>query len=208
MSRMVAEKGGRSKGGFCKEARPIRVCCSANVGTDFLYVIQVVLQQWRRAVSRRAASSRGYIRARHVCACGRMLRMQLDVCESEAGRHSRCFEIRRVRAFRRETRARPRCSAKVTSWLRSESARNVKRACVISRAISTLRSSRIIYEGCNGVAFNLSRDYNSFNLKHWIIINLRFECFWNFLVAAIRVRFKDEEGEVFNWIRIFFQWSN
>lgn len=155
---MVPEEGGKSEGGFYKKARSIRLLQRQR--WDWLSLrYTAVLQQWRRAVSRRAASSRGYIRASRV-------RLWADAPDA-AGRvrewgkeTSRCFEIRRARAFGRETRARPRCIVKVTSWLRSESARYVKRACVINRAISTLGSSRIIYEGCNGAVFNLSRDYN------------------------------------------------
>lgn len=91
---------GEARAAFTRR-RVLYVCCSANVGTDFLYVIRPFCSSGdARAASRRAAPRRrADTSPRHVCACGRMLRMQLDVCESEAMTLQR-FEIRRrARAF-------------------------------------------------------------------------------------------------------------
>lgn len=118
---------GEARAAFTRR-RVLYVCCSANIGTDFLYVIRPFCSSGdARAASRRAAPRRrADTSPRHVCACGRMLRMQLDVCESEATT-SRRFEIRRrVRAFA-EGDSSHRESDQLTR--RSESARNVKRAC-------------------------------------------------------------------------------
>jgi len=128
LSRMVPEEGGRSEGGFYKEARPIRLLQRQR--PDWLSLrYTAVLQQWRRArgvATRRAASSRGYVPASRV-------RLWADAPDAAGRVRERGDDVATLwnsasrPRFRRGRDSSHRESDQLTR--RSESARNVKRAC-------------------------------------------------------------------------------
>lgn len=176
---MVPEEGGRSEGGFYKEARPIRLLQRQR--RDWLSLrYTAVLQQWRRArgvATRRAASSREYVPASRV-------RLWADAPDAAGRVRGQGDDVRTLwnSASRPRLRRGRDSSRRESDQLTrgSESFRNVKRACA-SLSIARHRRfsreiARIIHVNgmccCSVARLRLL----NFRLKYWIMIDLCYEC--------------------------------